>query len=155
MDGYEVLFNLELDTNEEYIDAVIELMLPHLSSVSVKSVPTFIAISDLQELIAYFEQHIAGLQQDPNYQSGTFVPRELGFQVKALSGDVISPNDGEFSILFMVNVGRRNDEASSTYVGAESAVTLENMQNFISSVRTVLDSVNQHVEREMEEKIFR
>lgn len=84
------------------------------------------------------DQHIACLQQDSSSQSDTFVPRELGFQVKALSGEVISPKSGEFSLLFMVNVGRSNEEVSSTYVGGESEVTLENIQNFKSSVQAAL-----------------
>ncbi len=139
-DGYRVLLKLKsLAPTKEYVDAVVEFMLaPHLVEISVKSVPTFIAISDLQELITYLDRHIACLQQDPSSQSDTFVPRELGFQVKALSGEVISPKSGEFSLLFMVNVGRSNEEVSSTYVGGESEVTLENIQNFKSSVQVAL-----------------
>ncbi|GAB4203748.1 MAG: hypothetical protein Fur006_58350 [Coleofasciculaceae cyanobacterium] len=139
-DGYQVLFQLKhLDTSKEYFDAVIELMLdPHLTEVSLKSVPTFIAISDLQELVTYFDRHIARLQQNPSSESDTFVPKELGFQVKALSGEIISPTEGEFSLLFMVNVGRSNEEVSSTYFGGESEVTLENIQKFKSSVQASL-----------------
>lgn len=104
----------------------------------MKSVPTFIAISDLQELVTYLERHITSLQLDPSSESDTFVPKELGFQVRALSGEVISPTEGEFSLLFMVNVGRSNEEVSSTYLGGESEVTIENIQSFKSSVQAVL-----------------
>jgi hypothetical protein len=38
-------------------------------------------------------------QQNPSSESDTFVPKELGFQVKALSGEVISPTEGELSLL--------------------------------------------------------
>lgn len=138
-DGYRVLFQLKhLDTSKEYFDAVVEFMPdPHLAKISLKSVPTFIAISDLQELVTYLDRHIASLQQDPNSESDTFVPKELGFQVRALSGEVISPTEGEFSLLFMVNVGRSNEEVSSTYLGGESEVTIENIQSFKSSVQAV------------------
>ncbi len=140
-DGYQVLFNLtHLEHTKDYLDAIFEFRLdPQLANVSVKSPQTFISIKDLQELIAYFENHITRLQNNPDSQSEPFVTWELGFQVQALSGEIRSPQDGEFDILFMVNVGQGNEEVGSTYVGGESAVTLENIQRFISSVRTALD----------------
>ena len=145
-DGYHVVFNLQhLDTTKNYIDTIIEFILdPVISEISLKSIPTLIALSDWQELIAYFEQHIICLQQNPSYQSDPFVPRELGFQIKALSGEIISLNEGEFSLLFMINAGRSHEDVSSTYIGGESAITLENLQNFLSSIRTTLDLLKQN-----------
>ncbi len=139
-EGYQILFDLKtLDSTTKDVDAVVEFILdPRLAEISVKSVPTFVAIKDLQRLIKYFEEHIALLQQDSDSESYTFVTWGLGFQVQALSGEVRSPNDGEFTLRFTINVGYVNKEASRIYVGGESVVTLENIHRFTSSVYTTL-----------------
>ena len=62
----------------------------------------------------------------------------LGFQVQALSGEVRSPTEGEFSIRFMVNAGQSSELASRTYVGGESLVTLGNIKSFASTLQAVL-----------------
>ena len=138
--GYRVLFELkDLETTTAYVDMVVEFQLdPCLGGSLVKSEPTFVAMSDLQRLLAYFDQHIAYLQQDPDSESDIFVPLELGFQVQALSGEVRSQCDGEFSIRFMVNVGKSKDEDCRVYVGGESVVTLEQIKNFTSLIHGVM-----------------
>ena len=137
--GYRVLFELRgHDTTTAYGDMIVEFQLdPCLGGISVKSEPTFVSMSDLQRLLAYFEQHIAHLQQDPNSESDIFVPLELGFQVQALSGEVRSQRDGEFSLRFMVNIGKSKDE-DRVYAGGESVVTLEHIKNFTSSIHDVM-----------------
>lgn len=139
-DGYRVIFELKsLDMTKEYVDTVIKFLPdPRLSNVSLKSIPTFIGIQDLHRLVTYFEKHIASLQTDPDSESYTFVTTELGFQIQSLSGEVRSPQDGEFTIRFMVNIGRIHEESSSTYVGGESMVNLKNIQSFISSIQAAL-----------------
>lgn len=106
-----------------------------------------ISIQDIQRLIKYFEEHIAKLQENPDSESYTFVTYGLNFQVQALAGDVrinpsnllqTSPDDGEFTIVFMVNVGQSNVEACQTYVGGESVVTLKNIHSFTSLLQAVL-----------------
>ena len=111
---------------------------PHLGNVDVKFKPAFISIKDLQRLVTYFEEHIARLQQDPDSESYTFTTYGLNFQLQGLSGEVRSLNDGEFSIRVMLNFGLSNLEASRTYVGSESVVTLENIHNFTSSLQALL-----------------
>jgi hypothetical protein len=38
----------------------------------------------------------------------------------------------------MVNVGRPDDEAASVYVGGQTVVTLENINRFNNSLRSVI-----------------
>ncbi|MDF2388031.1 hypothetical protein JMG10_41740 [Nostoc ellipsosporum NOK] len=113
----------------------------------MKSQPELIYIQDLQRLIKYFEEHIAQLQENPDSESYTFVTYGLNFQVQDLAGEVHInpsnllqklPDDGEFTIRFMVNVGQTNVEASRTYVGGESVVKLANIHSFTSLLQAVL-----------------
>lgn len=145
-DGYQVLFDLKnLDASKEYFDLIVDFQLDsRILEFSIKSIPSFIAIKDLHRIITYFEEHIANLQKDPNSESYTFVTWELGFQLQAQSGDVDSPNEGEFGLLFMINVGRSHEQASRTYVGGESTVTVENARKFISSLQVVLDQLSHY-----------
>ncbi len=143
-EGYRIVFNLKsLENNQQIVDLIVEYQLdPQLCFVVVKSRPEFIAIKDLQRLANYFEEHILRLQEEPDSESYTFVTYGLSFQVQALVGEVRSPSDGEFSLRFMVNVGQTNVEASRTYVGGESVVTLANIQSFTSSLQTVLTELD-------------
>lgn len=138
------MFELKaFDAMEKHADVLVEFRLnPLIGEVAVKSVPTLIAISDLQRLVAYFENHIADLKQNPDSESYTFVTTDLGFQVQALSGEIRSQSDGEFSIRFMVNVGESNGEGCRVYVGGESLITLENIKNFGSSLRAALSDIS-------------
>ena len=118
---------------------IVEFILDqHLGDIMVKSVPTFIAASDLYRLATYFEEHIAQLLRHPDRASCTFVPMELGFQVQALAREVHAENDGEFSVRFLVNVGKSKDEGERVYVGGESVVTLKNIRRFIASLHEAL-----------------
>jgi hypothetical protein len=139
-DGYRVSFDLkDMQASKEYIDMIVEFTLDqHLGDIMVKSVPTFIAASDLYRLATYFEEHIAQLLQNPDGASSTFVPMELGFQVQALAGEVHAENDGEFSVRFLVNVGKSKDEGEKVYVGGEAVVTLKNIRKFIASLHEAL-----------------
>ncbi|HYT93729.1 MAG TPA: hypothetical protein VEL76_33730 [Gemmataceae bacterium] len=136
--GYQVTFAFHNGrASREYLDAVVELSLPaELGAVAVKSQPTFIAVKDLQRLAAYLGEHVAALQRDPDRDAPLFVPLELGFQLQALSGDVDSDNDGEFTLRFMINVGQPA-EGSRVYVGAESTVEVVRIREFIASLEGI------------------
>jgi hypothetical protein len=138
-ESYRVVFHFKnAATDGNYLDTLIELSLhPELGTLSVKSVPTFLSVSDLRRLIAYLEEHIAGLEEDAGKESGTFVPLELGFQAQALAGEVESESEGEFSLLFLVNVGQRED-CSPAYVGAESVVNVAKIKDFTSALDEVM-----------------
>jgi len=139
-EGYRILFNLkETQAAKESADVVVELVLNrHLGDVAVKSVPTLMTVRDLSRLVAYFEAHIARLQQHPDSESYVFVPLELGFQVQALAGEVQAGDDGEFSVRFFVNVGESSQAGHRVYIGGESIVTLKNLRVFLASLHEAL-----------------
>lgn len=139
-EGYRILFALkDVQASQEYVDMIVEFTLDqHLGGIMVKSVPTCIASSDLHQLVTYFEEHIAQLLRNSDRESCLFVPLELGFQVQALAGEVYAENDGEFSVRFLLNVGKSKDEGERVYVGGESVVTLKNIRRFIASLHEAL-----------------
>ena len=122
-DGYQIAFDFKGQPTPQEVDMVVTYIpdRPLCPQFSALSAPTFISLSDLRRLRHYFLSHIAQLQQNPDRESYPFVPLGLGFQVQALSGDVFSENEaalaGEFTIRFMVNVGRSHDENAAAYVG--------------------------------------
>jgi hypothetical protein len=143
--GYRVAFTFDNgDASKEYLDTTVELSLgAELGAFTVRSQPTFIAVKDLQRLAAYLEDHVAALQKDPNREPPPFVPLELGFQIHALSGDVLSEDEGEFTLRCMVNVGQGPDDSSRVYVGAESAVDVTRVKEFIASLEGVASTILQ------------
>lgn len=143
-EGYQVSFDLkETQVSKEYVDMAVELALDqHLGSITVKSVPTLIAVRDLYRLVEYFEAHIAQLLRYPDCESSTFVPMELGFQVQALAGEVQAENAGEFSLRFFVNVGRSEADGHCVYMGGEAVVTLTNLRRFVTSLQETLAALS-------------
>ena len=141
-EGYRICFALnETQAAKESADVVVELVLNrHLGDVAVKSVPTLMTVRDLSRLVAYFEAHIARLQQHPDSESYVFVPLELGFQVQALAGEVQAGDDGEFSVRFFVKVGASSTAGHRVYIGGESVVTLKNLRVFLTSLHEALRS---------------
>jgi hypothetical protein len=139
-EGYQICFALqETQAAKESADVVVELILDgNLGDVAVKSLPTLMTVRDLSRLVAYFEAHIARLQQHPDSESYVFVPLELGFQVQALAGEVQAGDDGEFSLRFFVNVGESDTTGHRVYIGGESVVTLKNLRVFLASLHEAL-----------------
>ena len=139
-EGYRICFTLqETPAAKESAEVVVELALDrHLGDVAVKSVPTLMTVRDLARLVAYFEAHIARLQQHPDSESYVFVPLELGFQVQALAGEVQAGDDGEFSVRFFVNVGESSQAGHRVYLGGESVVTLKHLRVFLASLHKAL-----------------
>ena len=139
-DGYWICFDLKgTQAAKESVEVVVELVLDrNLGDVAVKSIPTLMTVRDLHRLVAYFEEHIALLQQNPDSESYVFVPMELGFQVHALAGEVQAGNDGEFSVRFLLNVGESSPVGHRVYIGGESVVTLKNLRVFLASLHEAL-----------------
>lgn len=142
-EGYTITFELfgKVRTPDMDIKTEIEFFLhphPRHGSLSVQSGTTWLFVSDLESLLRYLEDHIVSLQHDANSVSNIFVNQDLDFTLQAFSGDVQLPNDGEFSILFMLNIGRRDETSSSTYVGGESAVSVAEVRHFVAAVQGVL-----------------
>lgn len=138
--GYSIVFELKnYNLAVEMVDLVLEFQLnPHIKDFYLRSIPSYITFKDLQRLATYLETHIASLIQNPDSQSQFFVDYGLGFQLQALEGDVDLENDGEFSIIVLVDVGEYEKGSSHTYVGGLSVVTVEKTQFFISSIYAAL-----------------
>ncbi|WP_172642169.1 hypothetical protein [Cylindrospermum stagnale] len=111
---------------------------PLLGTVSLKTPAHSISIENLYRLIEYFEQHITNLKKNPEVDCYTFVTSELNFQIQALSGIVLSDNQGSFSLQVLINVGQADEKASRTYVGGESVVKFENVHKFTSCLQMAL-----------------
>ena len=143
-DGYRICFDLkETQAAKESVDMIVKLVLDkNLGDVAVQSVPTLMTIRDLYRLVAYFEEHVARLRQNPDSESYVFVPMELGFQVQGLAGEVQAGNDGEFSVRFLVNVGESSPAGHRVYIGGESVVTLKNLQVFLASLHEALAALS-------------
>lgn len=140
--GYQLVFYLaSLDNSPNHIGLLTEFVLnaSHDQSCKARSRAKPVYISQLQKLIPYLENHVAALVEKPGHESHTFVTYDLSFQIQALSGEVRSQNEGEFTIECLVNVGKPEGNPCSTYVGGEAVVTLKNLQEFTSDFQTVLN----------------
>ena len=116
-----------------YAEVVVTLNLdPRLGSVTVKSGPTYIKLSELLDLADYFKQHIIQLRENPDCISDNWVPLELGFQVQAYAGEVADENDGAFTLRIMVNL--RPLSGPSVYIGTEGNVTVESVNAFVNAL---------------------
>jgi hypothetical protein len=137
-EGFSLVVSLQAPIVEDWVDGRIELRLhPELGNLVIQSAPTSFQERDLRGLIEYLEGHITQLQQEPETAASVFVPLELGFQLQALSGDVESDDEGEFTIQVLANVGQR-EECSRTYVGAKGVVTVASVRAFLSALEQSL-----------------
>jgi hypothetical protein len=138
--GYQVVFHMtRAQRRGDSLDVVVELSVcPELGRFTVKSVPNFVSVADMRRLVHYLEEHISRLIEDASHESVPFVPLELGFQVQALAGDVGSENEGDFTLRFLVNIGRSPVDGTGVYVGAESVIEVENVRAFAASLEALL-----------------
>ena len=139
-EGYTLTFEMqELEHLPEEVDLTVRFSLDDrlapLVAISI-AMPTM--MSDLRDMIAYFEEHIANLQRNPSSEAEIFVPLDLHFQMRASAGNVDSSEDGEFAFQFLVNVGKPYEGAASVYVGGEAQVMVENINRFIAALREVI-----------------
>ncbi|AVH68151.1 hypothetical protein [Nostoc sp. 'Peltigera membranacea cyanobiont' N6] len=138
--GYELKFYLGVAENH-FLDAEIEFSVKPelLQRVFVKSKKIKISFDDLRRLINYFRNHMQSLKVDANHESYTFTDYNLVYQIQALCG-FISSNTEEsyFSIISMINVGKINPSSDSTYIGGESTISFNQVENFIISLENLL-----------------
>ena len=93
--------------------------------------------SDLERLSRYFGGHIEGLLNGSLCESPVFVPSELGFQIRALDGDVESKLDGYFSIELMINYGSKGKNHHGLYIGYSSTIDLANVNEFRARIENI------------------
>jgi hypothetical protein len=146
-DGYKAHFHLHGPTEYPgYVRVQIDLVLdPNLADVSLTSGAYAIAIADLSRFADYFDEHINSLQSHPNYESYVFVEWENAFEAQALTGDVITAEDGTldggFSLFFAVNLGKAGEESTDTYAGAVSLIEVPNVMTFVRQLRGYLQAL--------------
>ncbi|MEO8286407.1 MAG: hypothetical protein ABI670_08210 [Chloroflexota bacterium] len=128
------------------VRTIIEFKLDQrLGNVALATPPAWIFVKDLERLSSYLEEHLTRLSLNNDTESDVFTNSDLDFTAQAFSGEVRSDSDGEFSIQFMVNVGRTEDGRSHTYIGATSEITVENANSFVASLRARLGSLSQTI----------
>ena len=72
--------------------------------------------------------------------SSNVVNSELDFSLQTLAGE-IEGGEGEFSIRFMLNIGRSKED-TNVYVGAEGAISLEEVVKFQTSITKLLSKIS-------------
>jgi len=137
--GYELRFYLARIENSQdsFFKAKVEFATtPHCSQkISAMSEKILINPSDLIRLIKYFQEHMENIKNNSQEDSYVFVDNTLGYQVHALCGDVSkNQKTGSFSIISMVNIGKTKPFNSSTYIGGESIITFEQVEEFIRAL---------------------
>lgn len=140
--GYQITFYIRsLDSSKDHIGLIILLVVSTaLGEVSIRSVAQKIPVQDLQNLVEYFEQKIDSLKKSYNKDLSNLLNCHNVFQVQILLGNDVLEDERSFTLRFMINVGHQKEggNTSNTYVGAEAEVPFENIQNFTSSIKTVL-----------------
>ncbi len=77
--------------------------------------------ADLLKLAKYIRLHVGEDLPHGILPSPVFYPLELDFNTQALTGEIGSWEDGEFSIRWMISSGR-SDREPSVYIGCETMV---------------------------------
>ncbi|GCE12313.1 hypothetical protein [Tengunoibacter tsumagoiensis] len=139
-EGYRISFELKpIEQRPDAFETTITFFRnPRLDMLTLTSSPVTLSRETLQRLVTYFEQHMMNMQDESFGDSIVFVPMNLQFQVQALAGDRNGPDDGAFSLRFMLNMERPDEEISSIYVGAEAIITFEQTNRFLSDVKKLL-----------------
>jgi hypothetical protein len=137
--GYEIRFYLvELENSRDRLfHAKVEFITtPNVAQkISALSEKALIKLNDLIELKKYFKDHMENLRNKPQDDSYVFVDHTLSYQIHALCGDVDKgKEEGCFSIVSMVNIGKTYPTKDSTYIGGESTITFQQVEEFIVSI---------------------
>jgi hypothetical protein len=138
--GFLVSFKLTpLPATREYVDVIMWLVFdPSSNLLPIQSVPRVMSRFDFEQLGMYFEQHVHAIQRDPQQESAPFTPTQLGFQVRAASGEIRSAADGSFTAQVLLNVGRAGQDETTVYAGGETVVYLDDLNRFLATMRIML-----------------
>jgi hypothetical protein len=139
--GYELRFYLVLSKNYYFFNARVEFSVNHdcLQQVCIKSEKFKISLDDLRHLLNYLRSHMQSLQSDENHESYSFSDYNLAYRMQALCGFASSdPKESYFSIISMVNIGRPNPSGDSVYIGGESTISFERVEEFITSLEELI-----------------
>jgi hypothetical protein len=141
--GYELRFYLSYSKNNpnSFFDSKIQFLTnsDSLQKISVISEKVLIKFESLISLVNYFRNHINKLKSNSEEVSIVFVDTTLSYQIHALSGEAFANiEDSYFSINSMVNIGKAIPSGDSVYIGGESTVSFNQIENFITSLEKLL-----------------
>ncbi|MGH9426086.1 MAG: hypothetical protein ACRD2L_07270 [Terriglobia bacterium] len=141
--GFKAAFCfLQMDSSEQNVETTIDFSLDEgIDLLTVRSVPTWIALKDITRLAAYLNDHVSRLLKGTGSESFPFGTMELGFELQALEGEALSDSEGEFTLRLMINVGQVPHEGLRVYVGGQAVVSVENIRRFVASLDSLFDTV--------------
>ena len=135
--GTEFVF-ADIRSNSGYVDVRISVDLPEeMGRWPMPMAACRLFKGDLERLLQYFRSHTKGLLDGSLSESAVFVPSEIGFQIRALDGDVESMLDGYFTIEVMNNYGLRKEGYDSLYLGFSSVIDLVNLNEFCARIEAI------------------
>jgi hypothetical protein len=123
---YSVTMKLELNSKFNY--NVIE------------SEPIFVSQDDVISCVSYLQSHITNLISNHELESFDFAGSELGFVLQALSGYIEPNREGCFGIRVMLCVGREPDNDTHVYLGCESDVCVDEVDEFCKALSTLIET---------------
>lgn len=95
---------------------------------------------DIKRLVGYFDDHRAEVVAGTVSESRVYMPLENDFQIRFMTGEAESLEDGYFSIGVMFNCGGRDEESSDVFFGFEAAVDFSAAIKFCVSLRRMVFS---------------
>jgi len=138
--GYKVYFYLR--TIKEYprsVGLIVGLVIDNeAGEILFKTNPQQLLFSTLDYFIQYLEEHLDSLKKNPETESPKLFFNKDPFLVQALSGTVISDQEGFFNLSFQIRDKEQNKGDIIAYVGGLAEVSFQNVQSFTSSFREAL-----------------
>ena len=148
--GYTVSFReASRAVAERCFDVCVELVLnPEFGGSMIRSVPSIILFDDLRRMRTYFETYLAYCSdltsrltdEDLGAYEEDFrwcVPLNLGYQLKADSGEALADGAGDFGLLTLVNVGFAED-GTRVFAGADSTMTFAAVRRLIEDIERLI-----------------
>lgn len=137
-DGFTIIFECyKFNKEEQFLICKIKILFEKQFDKSpIEKQNCYLSAKDLYNLNTYFDNHITNLRIKSNDESFVFVNSELDFSLQALDGE-IEENKGEFSIRFMINIGKSKKE-TNVYAGVEGTILMESVSIFQTSIKNLL-----------------
>jgi len=138
--GYKVGFSLMTLTNYPgWVGLIVRLVIDtEAGEILFRTNAERFLFSTLEYFIHYLEKHLDSLKKNPETESPKLFFNKDPFLVQALSGTVISDQEGFFKLSFMIRDKEQNKGDIIAYVGGLAEVSFQNVQSFTSSFREAL-----------------
>jgi hypothetical protein len=128
--GFTVGFTMT-HISKHYLDVIVTFVIdPTIQSLEIRSVPNYITVDEVGEVLTYFDEHVTHIETD----SYVFMPLECGFQLQAGVGDRGDNGTGYISLLVLLNIGF-NKSSTRLYCGGDVIVQLAELDVFLQELR--------------------